>query len=69
MIATNVLGGLPRYDGTRFDCRGRHGVGFTLPEISIRDQVAAEVALADVLGIERFSSVIGGRWAACGRST
>ncbi|NKS72518.1 homoserine O-acetyltransferase [Rhodococcus hoagii] len=60
VIATNVLGG----------CRGTTGPGSIaadgtvwgsrFPEISIRDQVAAEVALADVLGIERFSSVIGG---------
>ncbi|WP_420878812.1 homoserine O-acetyltransferase MetX [Rhodococcus sp. (in: high G+C Gram-positive bacteria)] len=60
VIATNVLGG----------CRGTTGPGSIaadgavwgsrFPEISIRDQVAAEVALADVLGIERFSSVVGG---------
>lgn len=60
VIATNVLGG----------CRGTTGPGSIatdgtvwgsrFPEISIRDQVAAEVALADVLGIDRFSSVVGG---------
>lgn len=60
VIATNVLGG----------CRGSTGPGSIapdgavwgsrFPEISIRDQVAAEVALAGVLGIERFSSIVGG---------
>lgn len=60
VLATNVLGG----------CRGTTGPGSIaadgkvwgsrFPEISIRDQVAAEVKLADLLGIERFASVAGG---------
>ncbi|RVW11667.1 homoserine O-acetyltransferase [Prescottella agglutinans] len=60
VLAANVLGG----------CRGTTGPGSLaadgapwgsrFPEISIRDQVTAEVALADVLGIERFSAVVGG---------
>ncbi|CAM3035836.1 homoserine O-acetyltransferase [Prescottella defluvii] len=60
VIATNVLGG----------CRGTTGPGSLaadgapwgsrFPSISIRDQVTAEVALADLLGIERLASVVGG---------
>ncbi|WP_164874076.1 homoserine O-acetyltransferase MetX [Rhodococcus spongiicola] len=60
VVATNVLGG----------CRGTTGPGSLaadgafwgsrFPEISIRDQVTAEVALADVLGIESFAAVVGG---------
>lgn len=60
VIASNVLGG----------CRGSTGPGTLapdgkpwgsrFPEISIRDQVNVEVALADRLGIERFAAVTGG---------
>ncbi|MGO4201470.1 homoserine O-acetyltransferase [Rhodococcus sp. TAF43] len=60
VLATNVLGG----------CRGTTGPGSLaadgspwgsrFPAISIRDQVTAEIALADLLGIERLSSVVGG---------
>lgn len=60
VLAANVLGG----------CRGTTGPGSAAPDgkpwgsrfphISIRDQVAAEIALIDVLGIERLASVLGG---------
>ena len=60
VLAANVLGG----------CRGSTGPasphpeggvwGGRFPEVSIRDQVAAEAALADVLGIGRFAAVVGG---------
>ena len=60
VVATNVLGG----------CRGTTGPGSTAPDgkawgsrfpgITVRDQVAAEVALADALGIDRFAAVTGG---------
>ncbi len=60
VLATNVLGG----------CRGTTGPGSIaadgkvwgsrFPEISIRDQVTAEVKLANLFGIERFASVVGG---------
>ncbi|SES41982.1 homoserine O-acetyltransferase MetX [Lentzea albida] len=52
VVAPNVLGG----------CQGSTGPwqhpGF--PAITIRDQVAAEVHLADHLGIERWAAVLGG---------
>ncbi|AZQ75826.1 homoserine O-acetyltransferase [Streptomyces luteoverticillatus] len=60
VLAANVLGG----------CRGSTGPaaphpdggvwGGRFPEVSVRDQVAAEAALADVLGIGRFAAVAGG---------
>src|SRR5690606_22910772 len=34
--------------------------GSRFPVLTIRDQVAAEVALADALGISRWAAVIGG---------
>ena len=34
--------------------------GSRFPRITVRDQVAAEAALADVLGIDRWAAVIGG---------
>ncbi|MFC9787599.1 homoserine O-acetyltransferase [Rhodococcus sp. NPDC127528] len=60
VLATNVLGGCRGSTGpASLDAEGRPW-GSRFPEISIRDQVAAEVALADTLGIERIASVIGG---------
>lgn len=60
VISTNVLGG----------CRGTTGPGTTAPDgkawgsrfplITVRDQVAAEVALLDALGIETLAAVTGG---------
>ncbi|MFD4828927.1 homoserine O-acetyltransferase [Streptomyces uncialis] len=60
VVAPNVLGGCqgstgpssPRGDGTRW------GGGF--PFLTQRDQVAAEAALADALGIGRWALVLGG---------
>ncbi|HET8602077.1 MAG TPA: homoserine O-acetyltransferase [Segeticoccus sp.] len=60
IVATNVLGG----------CRGTTGPASTAPDgkpwgsrfpfVTIRDQVAAEAALADQLGIHRWAAVLGG---------
>ena len=60
VVATNVLGG----------CRGTTGPGSTapdgtpwgsrFPQNSIRDQVAAEAALLDTLGIDTLAAVTGG---------
>ncbi len=60
VVATNVLGGCqgstgpgsPAPDGTPWGAR--------FPEISIRDQVSAELRLFDVLGIDRLAAAIGG---------
>ncbi|NUV70916.1 MULTISPECIES: homoserine O-acetyltransferase [unclassified Streptomyces] len=60
VVAPNVLGG----------CRGSTGPsslapdgapwGSRFPYLSVRDQVTAEAALADVLGVRRWAAVIGG---------
>lgn len=60
VLAANVLGG----------CRGSTGPGSTAPDgaawgsrfptITVRDQVNAEAQLANILGIEKFASVLGG---------
>ncbi|WP_072807182.1 homoserine O-acetyltransferase MetX [Rhodococcoides yunnanense] len=60
VIATNVLGGCGGTTGPSSIGPDGTPYGSSFPEISIRDQVAAEVALADILGIERFAAVVGG---------
>lgn len=60
VLATNVLGGCRGTTGPTTLAPDGRPWGARFPETSIRDQVAAEAALADVLGIERFASVIGG---------
>lgn len=60
VVAPNVLGGCggstgpssPGPDGTPWGSR--------FPRLSARDQVAAEAALADALGIGRWAAVVGG---------
>ncbi|MGW7590202.1 homoserine O-acetyltransferase MetX [Streptomyces rubiginosohelvolus] len=60
VVAPNVLGGCqgstgpssPGPDGTPW--------GSLFPYLSVRDQVTAEAALADVLGIDRWAAVVGG---------
>nr|WP_236077871.1 homoserine O-acetyltransferase [Rhodococcus sp. P1Y] len=60
VIASNVLGGCGGTTGPSSLASDGTPYGSRFPEISIRDQVAAEAALADVLGIERFAAVVGG---------
>ncbi len=60
VIATNVLGGCQGTTGPASLAADGRPWGARFPEISIRDQVTAEVALFDLLGIERLASVVGG---------
>jgi homoserine O-acetyltransferase len=60
VVATNVLGGCGGTTGPSSVDPDGNVYGSRFPEISIRDQVAAERAVADVLGIERFAAVVGG---------
>ncbi|MQY29915.1 homoserine O-acetyltransferase MetX [Nocardia aurantia] len=60
VIATNVLGGCKGSTGPASLAPDGKPWGTRFPEISIRDQVTAEVALADLLGIERVAAVVGG---------
>jgi homoserine O-acetyltransferase/O-succinyltransferase len=60
VVASNVLGGCQGTTGPSSpDPTGRPWGG-RFPFITIRDQVAAEVALADALGIRRWHAVLGG---------
>ena len=59
-VAANVLGGCRGTTGPSSLAADGRPYGSRFPRITIRDQVAAEVALADALGIERFAAVVGG---------
>nr|WP_231387269.1 homoserine O-acetyltransferase [Nocardia sp. BMG111209] len=60
VIATNVLGGCKGSTGPTSPAPDGKPWGTRFPEISIRDQVTAEVMLADLLGIDRVAAVVGG---------
>lgn len=60
VIAPNVLGGCRGSSGPSSTAPDGKPWGARFPEITIRDQVALEVALADALGIQRFAAVMGG---------
>ncbi|RJO72200.1 homoserine O-acetyltransferase [Nocardia panacis] len=60
VIATNVLGGCVGSTGPSSLAPDGKPWGARFPEISIRDQVAAEAQLLDLLGIERLAAVVGG---------
>ncbi|MGW0248803.1 homoserine O-acetyltransferase MetX [Nocardia goodfellowii] len=60
VIATNVLGGCKGSTGPSSLAPDGKPWGARFPEISIRDQVTAEVALMDLLGLDRLAAVVGG---------
>ncbi|MEG8180285.1 homoserine O-acetyltransferase [Nocardia terpenica] len=60
VIATNVLGGCKGSTGPASLAPDGKPWGARFPEISIRDQVNAEVRLFDLLGIDRLAAVVGG---------
>ena len=60
VVCPNVLGGCQGTTGPgSLDAEGR-SLGSRFPVITIRDQVAVEVALADQLGIARWAGIAGG---------
>ena len=59
-IAANVLGGCRGTPGPSSIAPDGRPYGSRFPRITVRDQVAAEVALADRLGIGTFAAVLGG---------
>lgn len=73
VIATNVLGGCMGTTGPASLATDGLAYGSRFPRITIRDQVAAELAVADRLGIASLAAVIGGsmggmralEWAVC----
>ncbi len=60
VIAPNVLGGCQGTTGPSSPAADGRPYGSRFPTLTIRDQVAAETALADRLGIDSFLAVIGG---------
>ncbi|NLE80295.1 MAG: homoserine O-acetyltransferase [Rhodococcus sp.] len=60
VVATNVIGGCQGSTGPSSIADDGQPWGSRFPEISIRDQIEAERKFADLLGIEKLASVIGG---------
>jgi len=60
VVAANVIGGCQGSTGPASLAPDGRPWGSRFPFVTIRDQVAAEVALADALGIARWAQVIGG---------
>ena len=60
VVCPNVLGGCCGTTGPASEAPDGELYGSRFPVITIRDQVAVEVALADSLGIETWAAVIGG---------
>jgi homoserine O-acetyltransferase len=60
VVAPNVIGGCQGSTGPSSPAPDGRPWGSRFPSISIRDQVRAELPLADELGIERWAAVLGG---------
>lgn len=60
VVCANVLGGCRGTTGpATLDADGRR-LGSRFPRVTVRDQVEVERRLADALGIERFTTILGG---------
>ncbi len=60
VVCPNVLGGCQGTTGPASAAPDGAPYGSRFPVITVRDQVAAEVALADRLGVDRWAGVVGG---------
>jgi len=60
VVTPNVLGGCQGTTGPSSPAPDGRAWGGRFPRITVRDQVAAEAALADVLGIDHWALVLGG---------
>ncbi|WP_433265102.1 homoserine O-acetyltransferase MetX [Actinosynnema sp. CS-041913] len=60
VVAPNVLGGCQGTTGPGTVAPDGRRWGTRFPRISVRDQVAAEILLADALGIDSWAAVLGG---------
>jgi homoserine O-acetyltransferase/O-succinyltransferase len=60
VVSPNVLGGCQGTTGPSSPAPDGGPWGSRFPRLTIRDQVAAEVLLADRLGIDRWAGVVGG---------
>lgn len=60
VVAPNMLGGCQGSTGPASHSPAGREWGAEFPFVTIRDQVAAQVAFADRIGIDRFAAVLGG---------
>jgi homoserine O-acetyltransferase len=60
VVAPNVLGGCQGTTGPSSRAADGHPYGGRFPYLTVRDQVAAELGLADELGVDRWALVVGG---------
>ncbi|MGB3258106.1 MAG: homoserine O-acetyltransferase [Ornithinimicrobium sp.] len=60
IVAPNVLGGCRGTTGPSSPAPDGRPYGSSFPRLTIRDQVAAEVALADAMGVGSFAAIVGG---------
>jgi len=60
VVSPNVLGGCQGTTGPSSSAPDGDPWGSRFPRVTIRDQVAAEVLLADHLGVDRWAAVVGG---------
>ena len=60
VVAPTVLGGCPGTTGPASPAPAGRPWGSRFPFLTVRDQVTAEAALADALGIDRWALVVGG---------
>ncbi len=60
VVAPNVLGGCQGTTGPASRAPDGRSWGSRFPFLTVRDQVAAEAALADALGLDRWALVVGG---------
>lgn len=60
VVAPNILGGCQGTTGPGSAAPDGQPWGARFPRLTTRDQVAAEIALADALGIERWALIVGG---------
>ncbi|MCC8250556.1 homoserine O-acetyltransferase MetX [Saccharothrix luteola] len=60
VVAPNVLGGCQGTTGPWATAPDGRPWGPRFPRITVRDQVAAEVLLADALGVDAWAAVLGG---------
>ncbi len=60
VVAANVVGGCQGSTGPASSAPDGRPWGSRFPFVTVRDQVAAELALARALGVERWALVIGG---------
>jgi homoserine O-acetyltransferase len=60
VVVPNVLGGCQGSTGPSSPDPDGRPWGSRFPDVTVRDQVAAEAVLADALGIQRWAAVLGG---------